>query len=649
MNALYKFFPIYSIFSLDNNTLTAWWVIITILYFIISLTYLASKTRTVVKTIIPLINSFSIEQIEQNSFLSQLWHDYQQTFIALEGERRKTFERAKDYFHYQNILAQSLNIRYWQAVPGMLVGLGILGTFVGLTVGIAEFKLDDIDTIKESICKLLAGMGTAFVSSVWGMLLSLIFGIFEKHIFNDVNKITNDFSSLLDSRYHITKAEEMRFQNEDQEEIIKKMFAFKTENGDEVLPSFVLRDIKKESEQQTKALKSFSTDLADGIRISSETISALGHHIADALKVPFNSELAPLLSRIEAAVQEVRQAKEELSAEVINRAMGNLQNALSGMGQEFHNALSGSISGQIEKLSEIITTSGNILLDLPNKLNEMMNGLETHIKEITTILNDSSKKISNSMDNKMHEIEINLKNMMQELQKGISDQQKLIQDTCKTAYQSSEEAIQRINTETYKVAESFRGVITSLQQNMEKLLIDQKDNTASLDNILQSSEKVFERGSDLIAKMGDALQAVQGSLTNFQQLSKNLSETSRSLNAGMASLQENMKSFHQSTETLNQSYATSFERLESALKYSESVARNYSTNFKVIQESLEGIFTQIQSGLNQYQEITKTSLNKYLEQFATHLTAAVESLGGGIEELRYIVEEIVEVKNKVSR
>ena len=649
MNALYKFFPIYSIFSLDDNTLTAWWVVITILYFIVSLVYLARKTKTVVKTILPLLNSFSVDEIEQNSLMSQSWHEYQQTFIAPDGERRKTFERAKDYFHYQNVLAQSLNIRYWQAVPGMLVGLGILGTFVGLTVGIAEFKLDNIDAIKGSISKLLAGMGTAFVSSVWGMLLSLIFGIFEKHKFNDVNKITNDFSSLLDSLYHITKAEEMKFRKEDQEEVFKKIFAFTTENNDEVLPGFVLRDIKKETEQQTKALKSFSTDLADGIRISSETIGALGHHIADALKIPFNSELAPLLSRIEAAVQEVRQAKEESSAEVINQAMGNLQNALTGMGQEFHNALSGSISGQIEELSDIIKNSGNVLLELPNKLNDMMGGLETHIKETTTILNDSSQNISNSMDTKLREIEGSLKYMMEELRNGISAQKNLIQDTCKTAYQTSEEAIQRINIETNSVAENFREVITSLQQNMEKLLVDQKENTASLDNIIRNSETVFGRGSDLIAKMGDTLQAVQGSLTNFQQLSKNLSETSRSLDSGMTSLQENMKSFHLHTERLNQSYATSFDRLESALKSSESVARDYSTKFRVIQEGLQGIFTQIQSGLNQYQETTKTSLNRYLEQFATQLTTAVTSLRSGIEELRDIVEEIAETKNKFSR
>jgi hypothetical protein len=75
--------------------------------------------------------------------------------------------------------------------------------------------------------------------------------------------------------------------------------------------------MRREAEQQTKALKSFSTDLADGIRISSETIGILGNHVAYAMQQALKADFAPALGKIESAVQELREAKEESSGLVI--------------------------------------------------------------------------------------------------------------------------------------------------------------------------------------------------------------------------------------------------------------------------------------------------------------------------------------------
>lgn len=43
-----------------------------------------------------------------------------------------------------------------------LVGLGLLGTFLGLTLGISDFDSSNTNRINESIQGLLDGMDTAF-------------------------------------------------------------------------------------------------------------------------------------------------------------------------------------------------------------------------------------------------------------------------------------------------------------------------------------------------------------------------------------------------------------------------------------------------------------------------------------------------------
>lgn len=56
--------------------------------------------------------------------------------------------------------------------PNMLTSLGILGTFVGIVVGLIGF---DVNAIDASIGMLLAGLKTAFITSLVGILLAILF------------------------------------------------------------------------------------------------------------------------------------------------------------------------------------------------------------------------------------------------------------------------------------------------------------------------------------------------------------------------------------------------------------------------------------------------------------------------------------------
>lgn len=52
-------------------------------------------------------------------------------------------------------------------MSGTLTGLGILGTFLGLALGLGSFQGDDIYTISDNVGPLLMGMKVAFHTSVY--------------------------------------------------------------------------------------------------------------------------------------------------------------------------------------------------------------------------------------------------------------------------------------------------------------------------------------------------------------------------------------------------------------------------------------------------------------------------------------------------
>lgn len=62
--------------------------------------------------------------------------------------------------------------KFVEAAPTLMTSLGILGTFVGIVIGLYSFDPSQID---ESIRELLGGLRTAFVTSVFGMGATIVF------------------------------------------------------------------------------------------------------------------------------------------------------------------------------------------------------------------------------------------------------------------------------------------------------------------------------------------------------------------------------------------------------------------------------------------------------------------------------------------
>ena len=78
-------------------------------------------------------------------------------------------------------------------ISGTMTGLGILGTFIGLSLGLGSFSGDDIYTISDNVGPLLSGMKVAFHTSVYGIIFSLIFNFVYRSIMSDAYGKLNSF------------------------------------------------------------------------------------------------------------------------------------------------------------------------------------------------------------------------------------------------------------------------------------------------------------------------------------------------------------------------------------------------------------------------------------------------------------------------
>ena len=75
--------------------------------------------------------------------------------------------------------------------PSLISTLGVLFTFIGITVGLVGFDTSDLDT---SIPLLLDGLKTAFVTSIMGMLGSMILSNIINSKFDNTDKGVSDIN-----------------------------------------------------------------------------------------------------------------------------------------------------------------------------------------------------------------------------------------------------------------------------------------------------------------------------------------------------------------------------------------------------------------------------------------------------------------------
>lgn len=162
-----------------------------------------------------------------------------------------------------------------------IVSLGILGTFVGIAIGLYYF---DVTNIKESMPPLLEGLKTAFVTSGVGIFFSIILSIFKPHatkkeeVIYALEGVVKDFNKNLTEQF----GDNFKQLNE----AVKNMILWQDNYKSHILESeqsisHIIKELKqislaKESERSSiKKLIDNLTASSDKVKISLEETTGI--------------------------------------------------------------------------------------------------------------------------------------------------------------------------------------------------------------------------------------------------------------------------------------------------------------------------------------------------------------------------------------
>lgn len=248
--------------------------------------------------------------------------------------------------------------RVAEAIPGILTALGILGTFVGLVAGLNNVDIADNALMKASLQQLMNGLHVAFYTSVYGVLLSIIWTIADR---------------ILLER-HISKIQEFV-------QIFRQWVPAIGTND-------ILKSMLEYNKEQTFSLKHLSTDLALEISksLAENIVPSMGKTFTDAM----DSNLVPSLYKMEKVI-----------TNFANIASANQTEGLNNVVDSFIKNMNRSLEGQFDNLaktiSEVCEWQKIVTLDMDMFIKEIKTSTKNQ-REVNTYAEDIIANITRHME-----------------------------------------------------------------------------------------------------------------------------------------------------------------------------------------------------------------------------------------------------------
>lgn len=492
-----------------------------------------------------------------------------------------------------------INSRIIDAGSGTLVGLGLLGTFIGLTLGIQGFDSSNSDNIQSSIQSLLDGMGTAFSTSLLGMFFSLAYTICEKTWRNGLAKRLYDLNQKLDDAYYIDDAElsvyNQRQISAEMMQSISSLLHYRNAEGHEVPLANAIREILAHNEEQTRALKSFSSDLA----------LELNDRLDETLSRQMQKQIIPLMESVDATtkmviehIDHMARAVSSPATELVERMVADLKGSLSAIMGEFQSVISEHATNEFENLALTLDATTKAISDFPQSMSSVSGVLQSVIENVEKSTAGMSSFMQTSMEKISGAVQVSVQTMADDLTGKQTD-----------------------------------------------LLALQEDTMTQMDNLLSKFNESVERMSEANVAVGGTMDLIRQAQTGISGTTAHLQTIADDMKTAVEAFRQGQTSFSLNLEKMQKETEAKLLEVFQLYENAGNATDEYVEKFEIIKAGLGQIFGQIQNGLSEYSRSVNESLRKYLDTYTASLTTTTDRLASTIEIQNEMVDSLVQTVN----
>lgn len=567
-----------------------------------------------------------VRKLFSDSLFKEVWDKYENTIRCIEfGNTDKGEIKVKyfasiesSYFFNEDVVYRNLwRYKFINYVPQLLTALGIIGTFMGLVIGLVGVDFEDVSNTKNSIEFLLNGVQISFRTSIYGIAFSLILTVFQKLLLEVQESKVKEISDKIDA-----------------------IFPMNTQ-ADGINQLYV------ELEKQTASIQKMGTEIAEAV--------------SDKFDTSLQKTLGPTLEKFS-------QTTEQLIEVVKNSNQSTISSIVDNIGS----IISSSTSQELERLQSSIGTMTERNESLLSEFEKTIQTLQSLIHSQKSIISETNQTADNAKQtnenillvaDELTKIISDLKSFAGVQQSSYDGYLELIKNVRETLEQQDKSIVlfkdmvqQTVNS--YQVqknaSEKLVLVIEKLEEfnkDFQEILVNMKNGVSTFED---ASENICDKFNETITKLGNTHENISISI---QGLATSLTESINNLKMSLVDLQDinnqyteimrNIAGFSQKSDNLVNQLALFSDTNQRTVQLWENYKESFDKLNQEVNKGVEDYTLNVREGLQNLFQDYDEHISKVLSEFKS----TIENFQGSIDELNDILDQqnLKEIQQQTSK
>lgn len=582
-----------------------------------------------------------------------LWEEYEDTLhevkkagnasIALT-EVRATVP-AEMFFTREVLVDSRMFDDFTRHLPGVLTGLGIIGTFAGLLDGLSKFDATSSATAVAGLKPLLDGVAHAFTASAIAIACAMFVTFTSKFIlalfYRQVEKLCHAIDTL-----------------------------YETGAGEEYLSRLVHASEKSEAhaaqlkQALVEDLTKLMTNLVDRqIQAQVDSSKALGAHIGDAITGTLAGPLKQMTEAMESSSKGNTQAVSGMLETMLAGFMAKLEDTFGGQMRGIHEQMDRSMGAMttvqqaLQKLVEDINRSNEQAANrlsgtLEDAMKQSASNQQLLTDQMRQFVEDFRKLVTDEQDKSKRTMDEAVSTVLAQLAAAIEQ----METTRSTAVSQERSRNDTLTNRTQDLVGGLSGQVEELLKSVGEQVSATQRNIDAIGNVTTRAIDGMNSGALNMGTAAQRFETAGGSVTGVfdrsAKVAEQLTSTANTLQAAATAVRQGFEQYDSTRKTVDTNVSALTALIENAKKEA-----GLSKQMLVDLERIVGQLKLAETQSLQYLEGVNKTLSSAFEHFGTQLTEQVRNavgetdrqLGGGVQQLTGVVQELGSALSRLKR
>ena len=470
-----------------------------------------------------------LDGIRENAMVSatlkSCWDEFSDTLHGqkkadsqgvMQVNRYRATALANSFFTEQLVISTPLKAEFFKHLPGILTGIGIIGTFLGLILGLFTFDVSkDADQVRNSLRNLLSSVGNAFIVSLTAIGMAMWITWREKRTINGLYTELDELCGLIDS-------------------------LFEAGAGEEYLQRLV--DASETSATQAMQMKeSIVTDLKQVLtELTNQqiaTMTANSQQLAKSIGENITEGLAEPLKDIGIAVKTVGNSQGEGVTKLLTDVMSRFATEMDGM-----------FGSQMRGMNEMLVQTASTIQDASQRFEQLANQIQQAgsgaADAMSKRVEEALLNMQNAQASSNEQMRLFVEQLKQNITQGQSESTELTKNLVKELSESTTALVRSLQDQSNSAQSAHDDRQKERDEQMNRLLEHLKENIAN------TQAESANATTQLLGKLGESTEKLVKQLEDQTEKARQEQvQRSAQQDASTAELLDNLKKHFQSAQS----------------------------------------------------------------------------------------------------